>query len=96
MITGIQPTRAVDGEGPSGAAISPLLCFLEIPPQNHSVFLFLTNRLIKRTMIDVREIKELCVFAGGKEKKKKKKNAPNLHITNLKPRIFRSAHISPA
>lgn len=81
MITGIQPTR-----GRRGAELrrnQPAARFLEIPPQNHSVFLLLTNRLIKTMMIDTRVIKELCVSVGT--------NAWNLHSTNLKPRVFRSA-----
>lgn len=81
MITGIQPTR-----GRRGAELrrnQPAARFLEIPPQNHSVFLLLTNRLIKTMMIDTRVIKELCVSVGT--------NASNLHSTNLKPRVFRSA-----
>ncbi len=83
MITSIQPTRAVDGEGPSCTAIRPSLASWRTPTQNHCVFLLLTNRLIKTMMIDTQRIKESCVSVGT--------NALNLHITNLKLRVFRSA-----
>lgn len=68
--------------GPSCGAIRPPLASWR---SHHriSVFLFLTNRLIKRPMIDVQKIKALCVSTGI--------NALNLHITNLKLRVFRSA-----
>lgn len=82
MITGIQSTRAVNGEGPSCTAIRPLLASWR-SHRRISVFLFLTNRLIKWKMIDVQKIKALCVSTGVK--------ALNLHITNLKLRVFRSA-----
>jgi len=52
------------------------------PPPNHSVFLLLTNDLIKRTMIDV---------LGKRKKTTVCSTPPTCTSENLKPRVFRSA-----